>query len=97
MIKLERNDDDQIELKLKTKIMISNDTFIFRFEFPEHDMSLGLPVGNHVMFYANVDDDDIARKYTPISDVKDMTFVDFVIKVYRKGVHPKFPLGGAMT
>jgi len=60
-------------------------------------MCLGLPVGNHVMFHAKVDGEDILRKYTPISDVKDQTFVDFVIKVYRKNVHPKFPEGGLMT
>ena len=60
-------------------------------------MCLGLPVGNHVTFYANVDGEEVQRPYTPISDVKDQTFVDFVIKIYRKGVHPKFPEGGEMT
>jgi len=76
-----------MELKLKTKIKISNDTYIFRFEFPELEMCLGLPVGNHVMFYADIpgEEDQVMRKYTPISDVKDQTFVDFVIKIYRKG------------
>lgn len=84
---------------MKAKIKISNDTYIFRFELPELEMSLGLPVGNHVMFYADIpgEEDQIMRKYTPISDVKDQTFVDFVIKVYRKGTHPKFPDGGLMT
>ena len=94
---MQKNEDGQISLKLKTKIKISGDTYIFRFEMPEHDMSLGLPVGNHVMFHANVGGEDIIRKYTPISDVHDKTFVDFVIKIYRKGVHPKFPEGGLMT
>jgi len=60
-------------------------------------MSLGLPVGNHVIFSAQIGDEEVVRKYTPISDVKDQSFVDFVIKIYRKGVHPKFPEGGQMT
>ena len=34
-------------------------------------MCLGLPVGNHVMFAAKIGDEEIVRKYTPISDVKD--------------------------
>ena len=46
-------------------------------------MSLGLPVGNHVMFHAKIDGEDVIRKYTPISQVKDQTYVDFVIKIYR--------------
>ena len=57
-------------------------------------MCLGLPLGNHVMFHANVNGEDIVRKYTPISDVNDQIYVDFVIKIYRKNVHPKFPEGG---
>lgn len=95
--KLEKDEDGKISLKLKTKIKISSDTYIFRFEFPEFDMSLGLPVGNHVVFSAQIGDEEVVRKYTPISDVKDQSFVDFVIKIYRKGVHPKFPEGGQMT
>ena len=67
----EKNEDGQISLKLKTKIQISPDTYIFRFEYPELDMSLGLPVGNHVMFHAKIGDEDVIRKYTPISQVKD--------------------------
>ena len=58
---------------------------------------MGLPVGNHVMFHAKVGGKDILRKYTPISAVKDQTYVDFVIKIYRKNVVPKFPEGGLMT
>ena len=60
-------------------------------------MSMGLPVGNHVMFHAMIDGEDVLRKYTPISDVKEQTFIDFVIKIYRKNEHPKFPEGGQMT
>jgi NAD(P)H-flavin reductase len=68
---LEKDADGRISLKLKTKIKISSDTYIFRFEFPKYDMCLGLPVGNHVMFAAKIGDEEVVRKYTPISDVKD--------------------------
>ena len=92
---LKRNEEGQISLKLKTKIKISQDTFIFRFEFPHIEMSMGLPIGNHVMFHATIKGEEVVRKYTPISAVKDQTFVDFVIKIYRKNA--KFPEGGLMT
>ncbi len=39
----------------------------------------------------------VCRKYTPISTVNNSGYVDFVIKIYRKGIHPKFPDGGLMT
>ena len=95
--KVEKNTKGQIALKLKTKIKITADTYIFRFEFPDFEQNMGLPVGNHIMFHAEVGGENILRKYTPISAVKDQTFVDFVIKIYRKNVVPKFPEGGLMT
>lgn len=60
-------------------------------------MCLGLPIGNHMIFHAKIAGEEIVRKYTPVSGVKDQTYVDFVIKIYRKNVHPKFPEGGVMT
>ena len=59
--KLEKNEDDQISLKLKTKIKISSDTYIFRFEFPDVEMCLGLPIGKHVMFHAKIDGEEVDR------------------------------------
>lgn len=37
------------------------------------------------------------RSYTPTSSNDDVGYVDFVIKVYFKDVHPKFPNGGKMS
>ena len=37
------------------------------------------------------------RKYTPISQITQRGYIDFLIKVYRKNVHPKFPDGGLMS
>ena len=56
-----------------------------------------MPIGQHVRFKAKIGGEDVTRKYTPISDVLQKSTVDFVIKIYRKNVHPKFPAGGAMT
>ena len=41
--------------------------------------------------------DLVNRKYTPISEINNEGFVDFVIKIYRKNVHPRFPDGGLFT
>ena len=66
-------------------------------------MEFGLPIGGHVFFYATVEDPEtgkqkeIARKYTPTSDVHQKGYCEFVIKVYHKNVHPNFPHGGLMT
>ena len=54
-------------------------------------------------FYANIptkakpEGEEIMRKYTPTSEVNNEGFVDFVIKIYRKNIHPRFPDGGIMT
>jgi len=90
-------------LKLIKKIKITSDTYIFRFGFPEPDWYLGLPIGKHVIFSANIKTKEkpegelIQRKYTPTSEIGNQGFVDFVIKIYRKDVHPRFPDGGIMT
>ncbi|TNV76881.1 hypothetical protein FGO68_gene11560 [Halteria grandinella] len=41
--------------------------------------------------------EEVERKYTPVSSVRNNGTVDFVIKIYRKNVHPRFPEGGIMT
>ena len=56
---------------IEEEIKITDDTYILRFELPDVEMSMGLPIGKHVMFHAKIGDDDIIRKYTPISAVKD--------------------------
>lgn len=85
------------------KIKITSDTFIFRFSFPDPDYTFGLPIGQHVIFSANIPTKEnpngelVQRKYTPTSTIFNNGYVDFVIKVYRKNVHPRFPDGGVMT
>ena len=100
---MSKDADGNIKLRLGTKIKLTHDTYIFRFSFSDPDHSFGLPIGQHVIFSANIPTAEnpngelIERKYTPITAVRHQSYVDFVIKVYRKNFHPKFPEGGIMT
>lgn len=100
---MSKDEDGYIKLKLGKKIKITGDTFIFRFSFKDPDHTFGLPIGKHVFFAAtmptleNQTGELVERKYTPISSVQNSGYVDFVIKIYRKNVHPRFPEGGLMT
>ncbi|XP_017786683.1 PREDICTED: NADH-cytochrome b5 reductase 3 isoform X2 [Nicrophorus vespilloides] len=76
---------------------ISHDTRRFRFGLPSEKHVLGLPVGQHIHLSAKIDNDLIIRSYTPVSSDEEAGYVDLVIKVYFKNVHPKFPEGGKMS
>ena len=93
--RMEKNDQGEISLKLKEKIPITDDTYIFRFKYPEPEMSMGVPIGNNVRFLTDINGEEIKRKYTPISKIKDSAYVDYAIKIYRSD--PNFPDGGLMT
>jgi NAD(P)H-flavin reductase len=101
--RMTKDKDDNISLRLQKKIKITHDTYIFRFEFPNSEHTMGLPIGNHVIFNAHIptpahpEGELVCRKYTPTSEITNKGYVDFVIKVYRKGVHPRFPDGGIMS
>jgi NAD(P)H-flavin reductase len=67
-----KDEDENISLQLAKKIKVSDDTYIFRFGFPQEDAVLGLPIGKHVIFTANIankegKEEECCRKYTPIS------------------------------
>lgn len=62
---------------------------------PEH--VLGLPIGQHIHLIATINDENVVRAYTPVSSDEDKGYVDLVIKVYARNVHPKFPNGGKMS
>lgn len=88
---------EKIPCKLVEKISLSHDTRRFRFALPKEEQVLGLPVGKHVFVCATVDDKLCMRAYTPSSDVDTVGYFELVVKVYFKGVHPKFPNGGLMS
>nr|CAG4645048.1 EOG090X0BKI [Leptodora kindtii] len=68
------------------------------FNWVQHRENGGsLPVGQHVYLSAKVNGQLIIRPYTPVSSDDDKGYMDLVVKVYFKNVHPKFPDGGKMT
>ena len=101
--RMKKDNDGNILLRLAKKIKITGDTYIFRFSFQDPDWTFGLPIGQHVIFSAVMPTPEkpegelVCRKYTPTSTVFNSGYVDFVIKIYRKNVHPRFPDGGIMT
>lgn len=88
---------EKIPCKLISRTSISHDVRVFRFALPSEDQQLGLPVGKHIFLCATVDGKLCMRAYTPTSGVDEVGYFELVVKVYFKGVHPKFPNGGAMS
>ncbi|KFQ78540.1 NADH-cytochrome b5 reductase 3, partial [Phaethon lepturus] len=84
-------------LRLIDKEEVSHDTRRFRFALPSIDHVLGLPIGQHIYLSARIDGALVVRPYTPVSSDDDKGFVDLVVKIYFRGVHPKFPDGGKMS
>jgi len=85
------------KFKLVDKEILSHDTRKFRFALPSNEHVLGLPVGQHVYLTARIDGEPVVRPYTPVSSDDDKGYVDLVVKVYFKNVHPKFPDGGKLS
>uniref|UniRef100_A0A3B4BKM2 NADH-cytochrome b5 reductase n=1 Tax=Periophthalmus magnuspinnatus TaxID=409849 RepID=A0A3B4BKM2_9GOBI len=84
-------------LRLVDKEIVSHDTRKFRFALPSPAHVLGLPIGQHIYLSARIDGKLVVRPYTPVSSDDDKGFVDLVVKIYFKDVHPKFPEGGKMS
>ncbi|XP_067090497.1 NADH-cytochrome b5 reductase 1 [Osmerus mordax] len=85
------------KLRLIDKEVINHDTRRFRFALPSEEHILGLPVGKHIYLSAHIDGKLIVRPYTPVSSDDDKGYVDLVVKIYFRNVHPKFPEGGKMS
>lgn len=89
--------NEKYYLPLIEKEEISHDTRRFRFGLPSADHVLGLPIGQHIHLIVTINEELIIRAYTPVSSDDDKGYVDLVIKVYKRNVHPKFPDGGKMS
>lgn len=96
-LKTLQDPNDKYLLPLIEREVISHDTRRFRFGLPSKQHILGLPVGQHIHLIATINGELTIRPYTPISSDDDKGFVDLVVKVYFKDVHPKFPDGGKMS
>jgi cytochrome-b5 reductase len=101
--------DDFRPFKLIRKEVLSHDTARFTFGLPVGHV-LGLPTGQHISLrFFELDHDSgtggtsasvstqVMRSYTPVTDNHTVGEVSLVIKVYKAGVHPKFPEGGKMS
>jgi len=86
---------EYVTLPLEKRIELSHDTRLFRFSLPSSEHTLGLPVGQHLFIRATIGGSRVMRAYTPLEAGKG--YVDFVVKVYFAGVHPRFPEGGKLT
>ncbi|KAK0400644.1 hypothetical protein QR680_015365 [Steinernema hermaphroditum] len=91
------NPQTKYPLRLIQKAIVSHNTRKFRFALPSDQHVLGLEPGQHVYLSAKIGGQLIVRPYTPISSDDDKGFVELMIKVYFKDVHPKFPDGGKMS
>ncbi|CDP19741.1 unnamed protein product [Coffea canephora] len=87
----------RIPCKLVSKTSISHDVRKFRFALPSEEQVLGLPIGKHIFICATVDEKLCMRAYTPTSGVEEVGYFELVVKIYFKGVHPRFPNGGVMS
>lgn len=84
-----------ITLPLAQRTELNHDTRLLRFSLPSPEHVLGLPVGQHLFISCMVHGKKVLRAYTPLGS--GVGYVDFVIKVYFAGVHPRFPEGGKLT
>ena len=93
------------EFALEDKHKVSSNVYRLRFSLPSEKHILGLAIGNHVTVCADLCNPisgegpkHIMRQYTPISsDFCDVGHFELLVKVYRKGEHPRYPEGGWMS
>lgn len=85
------------EYPLIKKESLSHDTRRFTLGLPKGHV-LGLPTGQHITLrFKDKDGKYVQRSYTPVSDNSSVGIVVIVVKIYKAGVHPKFPEGGKMS
>ncbi|KAK9823153.1 hypothetical protein WJX72_000662 [[Myrmecia] bisecta] len=91
------NPKKKIPFTLVEKVALSHNTRLFRFALQSPQHKLGLPIGQHMFFYARDKGELIMRAYTPTSSDANLGYFDLVVKVYFADQHPSFPLGGRMS
>lgn len=86
-----------LEIELKKREEVNENTRLYTFSLPTPSQKLGLPVGNHVFVRAIIDGKTIIRAYTPVSSDDDFGVVVFLIKTYFSGTDNRYPEGGKMS
>ncbi|KAF5560703.1 NADH cytb-reductase [Fusarium napiforme] len=72
-------------LPLKQKTLIAPNVYRLTFSLPTTSTILGLPIGQHVTIKADIDEESVARSYTPVSNNSDLGVLELVIKAYPDG------------
>jgi len=89
------NPKKKIPFKLRSKTVLSHDSFLLDFALQSPEHVLGLPTGKHMFLSNEVNGETVMRRYTPISSNYDIGGVKFVIKAYPPC--ERFPLGGKFS
>lgn len=90
--------ENWVEMPLRKIEEVSHDVKKFRFFFETPMHILGLPIGQHISLkFIDPEGKEVQRSYTPITSDVDSGYVEFMIKVYFKGVHPNFPEGAIIN
>jgi len=84
------NSKEYRKFKLRERHEINHNTRSFRFDLPNPDDVLGLPIGQHLSVKAIVDGKEIYRSYTPVSSDDELGYFDLLIKVYEKGAMSQY-------
>lgn len=79
-----KGQDHVFNVKIASITQTSPDTKIFRFELPDPNSELGLPVCQHIRIVTDIDGKKIFHSYTPIK-VDTKGFFECVIKIYPEG------------
>ncbi|ORX88329.1 molybdopterin binding oxidoreductase [Basidiobolus meristosporus CBS 931.73] len=79
------------------KITLNKDTRLFRLGLPSPKHRMGLPLGKHILLRAKINGRTTVRAYTPVSTEADLGHLDLAVKIYYKGMHPKYPNGGKFS
>jgi len=80
--------------KLVRRLDTTHNVIWLRFEL-KPDQILGIKPGQHLMTHGKVEDDVIARPYSPISLEHDKGFFEIALKVYKP--NEQYPKGGKLS
>ncbi|CAA20696.1 NADH-dependent reductase for Dph3, Cbr1 [Schizosaccharomyces pombe] len=79
------------QFELSDKAVLNHNTAIYRFRLPRANDVLGLPIGQHLKVFVDVDGKEYSRSYTPLSSDADKGYFDLLVKSYPNGkVSKKF-------
>lgn len=67
------------------KTRVSHNSCVYKFGLPKSTDRLGLPIGQHISISAVINDKEVVRSYTPISNDEQLGSFDLLIKTYENG------------